>query len=98
MHSRRPVVPAGQRELVVESIAKQYPDAQIGKQLHFGKGDWVVVGVMDAGQGSTNSEIFCDLNQAGGDFDRLDRVSSALVRAEDSVTADALIRSTTIES
>ncbi len=84
----------GQREVVVgKSVAKQYPDAQIGKKLHFGKGDWEVVGVMDAGQGSTNSEIFCDLNQASGDFNRFDGLSSALVRAEDAVTADALINS-----
>ena len=79
--------------VVGKSVAKQYPDAQIGKKLHFGKGDWEVVGVMDAGQGATNSEIFCDLNQASGDFNRFDGLSSALVRAEDSVTADALVNS-----
>jgi len=84
----------GQRELVVgKSIVKDYPNAQIGKKLHFGKGDWEVVGVMDAGQGSTNSEIFADLNQVTGDFNRQDGLSSALVRAEDAVTADALINS-----
>lgn len=84
----------GQRELVVgKSIAKEYPNAQIGKKLHFGKGDWEVVGVMDAGQGATNSEIFADLNQVTGDFNRQDGLSSALVRAEDAVTADALINS-----
>lgn len=84
----------GQRELVVgKSIAKDYPNAQIGKKLHFGKGDWEVVGVMDAGQGATNSEIFADLNQVTGDFNRQDGLSSALVRAEDAVTADALINS-----
>lgn len=84
----------GQREVVVgKSVAKQYPDARIGKKLHFGKGDWEVVGVMDAGQGATNSEIFCDLNQASGDFNRFDGLSSALVRAEDAVAADALVNS-----
>ena len=84
----------GQRELVVgKSIAKDYPNAQIGKKLHFGKGDWEVVGVMDAGRGATNSEIFADLNQVTGDFNRQDGLSSALVRAEDAVTADALINS-----
>lgn len=84
----------GQRELVVgKSIAKEYPNARIGKKLHFGKGDWEVVGVMDAGQGATNSEIFADLNQVTGDFNRQDGLSSALVRAEDAVTADALINS-----
>jgi putative ABC transport system permease protein len=84
----------GQREIVVgKAVTKRYPGAQIGKKLHFGKGDWEVVGVMDAGQGATNSEVFCDLNQASGDFNRFDGLSSALVRAEDAVTADALINS-----
>ena len=84
----------GQREVVVgKAVARDYPDAQIGKKLHFGKGDWEVVGVMDAGAGATDSEIFCDLNQASGDFNRFDGLSSALVRAEDAVTADALINS-----
>src|SRR5579862_3623591 len=54
---------AGQREVVVgKSISKRYPDARLGKKLRFGRGEWEVVGVMDAGQSSTNSEIFGDLN------------------------------------
>ena len=84
----------GRREVVVgKAVAKRYPDAQLGKKLHFGKGDWDVVGVMDAGRGATNSEIFCDLNQVSGDLNRFDGLSSALVRAEDAVAADALVNS-----
>jgi putative ABC transport system permease protein len=84
----------GQREVVVgKSIPGRYPDAQIGKKLHFGKGDWEIVGVMDAGNGATNSEIYCDLNQASGDFNRFDALSSALIRAVDPVAAEALINS-----
>src|SRR5882724_7510373 len=50
---------AGQREIVVgKAVAKRYPAAQLGKKLHFGKGDWEIVGVMDAGSSSMNSEIF----------------------------------------
>src|SRR5690349_16941119 len=49
----------GQREVVVgKSIAKRYPGAHLGKKLRFGRGDWEVVGVLDAGQSSANSEIF----------------------------------------
>src|ERR1035438_9573980 len=47
---------AGKREVVVgESIAKRFPAARMGSKLHFGKGDWDVVGVMAAGQSATNS-------------------------------------------
>jgi putative ABC transport system permease protein len=83
---------AGQREVVVgKSIAKRYPGAQLGKKLRFGRGEWEVVGVMDGGQSSVNSEIFGDLNQISSDFNRADGLSSVLLRATDSATVPALI-------
>src|SRR5579864_2076645 len=46
---------AGQREVVVgKSIASRYPDAQLGKKLRFGRGEWEIVGVMDGGQSAVN--------------------------------------------
>jgi putative ABC transport system permease protein len=85
---------AGQREVVVgKSVAKRYAAAEIGKKLRFGKGEWEVVGVMDGGRGVANSEIFADLNQMGGDFNRFDALSSALLRATDAVSVGALINS-----
>ena len=84
----------GQREVVVgKSIAKGYEAAGIGKKLHFGKGDWEVVGVMESDSSATNSEIFGDLNQIEGDFNRQDGPSSALVRATDTVAAQSLVNS-----
>lgn len=84
---------AGKREVVVgEAIAKRYPAARLGKKLRFGKGDWDVVGVMSGGESAVNSEIFGDLNQVSSDFDRIDVLSSILVRAQDEVAADALIK------
>jgi putative ABC transport system permease protein len=83
---------AGQREVVVgKSVAKRYPDAQVGKQLRFGKGPWTVVGVFDAGDGALNSEILGDLNQVASDYNRLDGLSSILVRCEDRAAVQALI-------
>jgi putative ABC transport system permease protein len=83
----------GKREVVVgESIAKRFPAARLGQKLHFGKGDWDVVGVMEAGKSTVNSEIFADLNQASTDFDREDVLSSILIRAQDEIAADALVK------
>ena len=83
---------AGRREVVTgESIAKRFPGARIGQRLHFGRGDWDVVGIMSAGSGATNSEIFGDLNQISADFQRPEGLSSALLRATDPVAAKALI-------
>jgi putative ABC transport system permease protein len=84
----------GQREVVVgKSIAKRYPDARMGKKLRFGRGEWEVVGVMDGGQSAVNSEIFGDLNQISSDFNRLDGLSSILIRATDAAAVPALINS-----
>jgi putative ABC transport system permease protein len=82
----------GRRELVVgKSVAERYPEAQIGRKIKFGRGDWDIVGVMDAGRGAQASELWGDLNQVGADLQRLEVLSSALVRATDAVTAKALV-------
>jgi putative ABC transport system permease protein len=83
---------AGQREIVVgKSIALRYPDARLGNKLHFGRGDWQVVGIMDGGQSALNSEIWGDLNQVSSDYNREDNLSSILVRASDTAAVPALI-------
>ena len=82
----------GRREVVVgDSIARRYPDAQLGKKLSFGRGDWEIVGVFESVQMARNSEILTDLNQAAGDFERSEVLSSALLRANDEVALQALI-------
>jgi putative ABC transport system permease protein len=85
---------AGQREIVVgKSIAKRYPGVQMGKSLRFGRGEWAIVGVMDGGQTSVNSEIWGDLNQVSSDYNRSEGLSSALLRATDEGAVEALINS-----
>ena len=82
----------GHRELVVgKPVAARYPDAQIGKKIQFGRGTWDIVGVFDAGQSALSSEIWGDLNQVSSDLQRLEVLSSALVRTTDAVTAKALM-------
>ncbi len=83
----------GHREVVVgEAIATRFPGARMGKTIRFGRGEWMVVGIMSAGQSATNSEIFADLNQVSSDFDRSDALSSILIQAKDEVAADALVK------
>jgi putative ABC transport system permease protein len=82
----------GRREVVVgKSSAQRFPEARLGGKLSFARGDWDVVGVMDAGQSALNSEIFADLNQVSSDFGRAEVLSSALLRATDPVTMRALM-------
>ncbi|HKA17053.1 MAG TPA: ABC transporter permease [Blastocatellia bacterium] len=84
----------GQRQIVVgKSVAKRYPNAQPGKNLKFGRGEWEVVGILDGGESAINSEIWGDLNQISSDFNREDQVNSVLVRAVDAASIKALINS-----
>jgi putative ABC transport system permease protein len=81
----------GKRELVAgKTAAERYPEVQIGRKVRFGRGDWEIVGIMDAGRGAQASELWGDVNQVGSDLQRLEVLSSALVRATDAVTAKAL--------
>lgn len=82
----------GRREAIVgKGVADRYGMAGIGRKLRFGRGEWTVVGIFDAGRSAANSEIFADLNQVSADYNRHEVLSSALVRATDRVAAQALI-------
>jgi putative ABC transport system permease protein len=81
----------GRRELVVgKGLAKRYPKARLGEKLNLGRGEWEVVGIMDAGRSAANSEVFCDLAQLASDQNRETSLSSILVRATDAVAMQAL--------
>ena len=68
----------GHREVVVgKTVAKRYPERQLGRKITFGRGDWEIVGVMDAGRGAQTSEIWGDLNQVSADLQRVDVLSPA---------------------
>lgn len=83
---------SGRREVVVgQGIANRYPMARLGKTLHFGIGEWKVVGVIDAGRSAANSEVFCDLFQLASDQNRETTLSSALLRATDEVSMRMLL-------
>lgn len=82
----------GRREVVVgKSIATRYPSAGLGRKLKFGRGEWEVVGVMDAGRSAANSELFVDINQIAQDQNRANALSVILLRTTDEVTQQALI-------
>jgi putative ABC transport system permease protein len=74
---------AGAREIVVgQAIADRCPEAQVGGMLQFGDVNWTVVGIMNGGQSTFNSEIFADLNQVSGEYHRFDLLSSVLIESE----------------
>ncbi len=82
---------AGQREVAVgKSIARRFVKATVGDRLRFGRGDWSVVGVFDAGNTAFDSEIWVGLNQLAADANRSEILSSVLVRASAPTTLQAL--------
>jgi putative ABC transport system permease protein len=81
----------GLRQVIVgDAIARRYPGAQIGKQIRFGRGIWEVVGVFSCGDSAANSEIWTDLDQLRGDFERQGGSSSLLIRLTDAEAARSL--------
>jgi putative ABC transport system permease protein len=82
----------GRKEVVAgASVAKRFPEARLGGRLHFGRGEWEVVGVIDSRRGAADSEIWGDVNEVSAGLERIEVLSSALVQATDAVTAQALI-------
>ena len=83
---------AGKREVVVgHSVAKRFPDAQLGKTIRFARGEWNIVGVMDCGRCAHDSEVWGDVNQISSDYQRVEVLSSAMVQATDAVAAKAMV-------
>jgi putative ABC transport system permease protein len=81
----------GKRKVVVgKNIAARYPKARLGQHVRFGRGQWEVVGIMDGGRSNASSEMYADLNQVSGDYNRTEYLSSALIRAVDPVAMQAL--------
>jgi putative ABC transport system permease protein len=88
----------GRREVVVgKGVVARYPAARLGGKLSFGRGEWDIVGVLDAGLSAANGEVFVDLNQIASDQRRDEALSSALVRVTDAVALQALINNLTTD-
>ena len=87
------MIEPGRRQVVVgQAVARRYRDARIGNQLRFGRGLWEIVGVFSVGESAANSEIWVDLNQMRGDFEKLGGSSSLLVRTASNAAAADLKR------
>ena len=81
----------GKREAVVgKGLHGLREGTVIGETIHYGRGDWEVVGVFAAGRSAFNSEFWVDGNLSGTDLGRGSTRSSILVRARDEAAAAAL--------
>lgn len=82
---------AGLREVIVSRrLSERFQNTSLGDRLRFGKGEWTVVGLFDAGQTAFDSEIWTDVNQLSSDYNR-QFYSSVLLRAVDEAAARDII-------
>jgi putative ABC transport system permease protein len=83
----------GKREVVVgRGLHSLRAGTELGDKLEFGRGQWEVVGIFDAGKSAFNSEVWAPGALTTTDLGRGSTRSSILVEARDAVTAQALIK------
>ena len=72
----------GLREIIASrALSKRFQNFTPGAIVHFGRSDWVVVGLFEAGGTAYDSEIWGDYNAVAQDWDR-PIYSSILLRTE----------------
>jgi ABC-type antimicrobial peptide transport system permease subunit len=92
MAEGRMLAPSSTEAVVGRGIAARYPEIAIGKDLRFGRGSWRVVGILDAGGSSFESEVWVDARQLAADAKRTLPYSGMRIRAADGADRDALAR------
>lgn len=86
----------GLREVVVgQSVHRRFA-ADLGQRLWIGRNEWTVVGIFGSGGAAQESEIWADLNQAAGEFNR-PKFSSLLLRAENRAAMLSLVKAATTD-
>jgi len=88
----RMLAPSSTEAVVGRGIAARYPEIAVGKDLRFGRGRWRVVGILDAGGSSFESEVWVDARQLAADAKRTLPYSGMRVRVADGADREALAR------
>jgi putative ABC transport system permease protein len=80
----------GTNEVVVgKLLSERFRDSGLGDRLRFGGGEWTIVGIMDAGGSSFESEVWGDSEVFIPAFDR-GEYQSVTLRLKDETMLDAL--------
>jgi ABC-type lipoprotein release transport system permease subunit len=73
---------SGLREVIASrSLSRRFENLTAGATVHFGRSDWKVVGLFEAGGTAYDSEVWADYDEIAQDWDR-PIYSSILLRAE----------------
>jgi len=86
----RMLAPSAGEAVVGKGVMGRYQGAQLGSELEFGRGRWKVVGVLESGGSSFESEVWVDARQLANDAKRPFPYSGIRLRATNAVAMRAL--------
>jgi len=88
----RMFVPSSHEAVVGRGVLGRYAGASLGSELQFGRGTWKVVGILDAGGSSFESEVWVDVRELANDAKRLFPYSGIRLRAASPAAMESLKR------
>jgi putative ABC transport system permease protein len=84
--------PALNEVIVGKALVGRYANTGVGSTMHFGRGNWKVVGIFDAGGSSFESEVWADIHNVQDDTQRGAYYACARLKMLPGTDVDALIR------
>jgi ABC-type lipoprotein release transport system permease subunit len=88
----RMLVPSQGEAVLGRGVAQRYAGAALGRDMRFGRRTWRVVGILESGGSSFESEVWVDARDLAADAKRPIPYSGMRIRVADGVDRDALIR------
>jgi ABC-type lipoprotein release transport system permease subunit len=88
----RMFTPSSHEAVVGRGVAGRYVGTTLGSDLEFGHGTWKVVGVLDAGGSSFESEVWVDVRELANDAKRPSPYSGLRMRAASAAEVEPLMR------
>ncbi len=84
--------PALNEIIVGKALVGRYADTKIGSTMRFGRGNWKVVGIFDAGGSSFESEVWADIHNIQDDTQRGAYYACVRIKTVPGADVPALIR------
>jgi ABC-type lipoprotein release transport system permease subunit len=84
--------PSRGEAVVGRGVASRYQGVALGEELRFGRGRWKVVGILESGGSSFESEVWVDVRELAADAKRGVPYSGVRLKVAPGTDRDALIR------
>jgi putative ABC transport system permease protein len=85
-------VPSQGEAVVGRGVASRYRGVALGEELRFGRRTWKIVGLLESGGSSFESEVWVDVRELAADAKRTIPYSGVRLKVAPGVDKDALIR------